>query len=151
LNLAQDLRQRDHGDKAKNRELHFDKYCMLVLLYMFNPTVTSLRAISQASELSKVQKKLGCKRASLGSLSEASRLFDASLLKEIIEELGQQVAPKGRDARLSEINQTITLIDGSLVSAMPSLMHASVLKQTAGSGLLIHMSIELRSNPSHLD
>lgn len=25
-------------DKAGNRELFFDKYCMLVLLYMFNPT-----------------------------------------------------------------------------------------------------------------
>ena len=26
-------------DKAGNRELHFDQYCMLMLLYMFNPVV----------------------------------------------------------------------------------------------------------------
>jgi hypothetical protein len=26
-------------DKANNRELHYDQYCMLVLLYIFNPTV----------------------------------------------------------------------------------------------------------------
>ena len=109
---------------------------MLVLLYMFNPTVTSLRAIAQASELTKVQKKLGCKRAALGSLSEASRLFNADRIKEIIRELGEQAAPVGRDARLSEINQTITLIDGSLVSAMPGLIAASILKQTEGSGLV---------------
>lgn len=94
---------------------------MLALLYMFNPTVTSLRAIAQASELAKVQKKLGCKRTSLGSLSEASRLFDPNRLKEIIQELGEQAAPVGRDARLSQINQTITLIDGTLVSALPNL------------------------------
>ena len=48
-----------------------DQYCMLVLLYLFNPIVSSLRAVQQASELKKVQKKLGCERASLGSLSES--------------------------------------------------------------------------------
>lgn len=57
-------------DKAGNRRLHFDQYCMLILLYLFNPIVTSLRGIQQASELANVQKKLGCPRASLGSLAE---------------------------------------------------------------------------------
>ena len=42
-------------DKAGNRDLHFDQYCMLILLYLFNPVVTSLRAVQQASELDKVQ------------------------------------------------------------------------------------------------
>lgn len=122
-------------DKANNRELHYDQYCMLVLLYMFNPTVTSLRAIAQASELKNVQKKLGCTQTSIGSLSEASRLFDADRLKAIIQELGEQAAPIQRDTRLSQINQTITLIDGSVVSALPSLMQASFLKQTTGKRL----------------
>ena len=34
----------------------------------FNPIVTSLRGIQQAGELKRVQKKLGCPRASLGSM-----------------------------------------------------------------------------------
>ena len=68
-------------DKAGNRELHFDQYCLLILLYLFNPIVTSLRGIQQASELDKVQRKLGCLRASLGSLSEATTVFDAERLK----------------------------------------------------------------------
>ena len=38
-------------DKAGNRKLHFDEYCALILLFMFNPIVSSLRAIQQASEL----------------------------------------------------------------------------------------------------
>jgi hypothetical protein len=50
---------------------------MLLLLFLFNPIVTSLRGVQQASELKKVQKKLGCQRASLGSLSEATSVFDA--------------------------------------------------------------------------
>ena len=47
-------------DKAHNRTLHFDQYCALVLLYLFNPVVVSLRSLQQASELKKVQRKLGC-------------------------------------------------------------------------------------------
>ena len=46
-------------DEAGNRQLHFDQYCLLVLLYLFNPIVSSLRAIRQVSELQKIQKRLG--------------------------------------------------------------------------------------------
>ena len=78
-------------DKAGNRNLHFDQYCMLILLYLFNPVVTSLRAVQQASELDKVQKKLGCSRSSLGSLSESATVFDPQRLKEIISELSEEL------------------------------------------------------------
>ena len=43
-----------------------DEYCLGVLLYMFNPVITSLRDIQQASELRNVQKKLGIKRVRFG-------------------------------------------------------------------------------------
>ena len=36
-------------DTAGNRVLHYDQYCMLLLLYFFNPIVTSLRGLQQAS------------------------------------------------------------------------------------------------------
>jgi len=77
-------------DKANNRELHFDQYCLLILLFLFNPMVDSLRAIQRASELKKVQQRLGCPRTSLGSLSEATQVFDPELLKPIIAQLGEQ-------------------------------------------------------------
>ena len=80
-------------DRAGNRTLHFDQYCCLVLLYMFNPVVSSLRAIQQASELKNVQRKLGCARASLGSLSESSHIFEPQLLEGIIADLGEQLMP----------------------------------------------------------
>jgi hypothetical protein len=47
-----------------NRELYYDQYISLILFYFFNPIVTSLRAISQVSELKKVQKMLGVKKCS---------------------------------------------------------------------------------------
>ena len=80
-------------DRAGNRQLHYDQYCLLILLSLFNPIVSSLRSLQQASELIKVQKRLGCGRASLGSLSEAARVFDPERLKEIIAELGGQLFP----------------------------------------------------------
>ena len=104
-------------DTAGNRELHYDQYCMLILLYLFNPIVTSLRGIQQASELKKVQRKLGCPRASLGSLSEATDVFDAQRLQEVIAELGEQLQPIAADSRLKDIKHTLTLVDGSLISA----------------------------------
>ena len=142
-------------DKADNRTLYFDKYVMLILLYFFNPTVTSLRSIQQASELDKVQKKLGCARASLGSLSEATSVFDSSRLLEIIGELGQQLQPLGRDQRLKDIDQTLTLVDGTLLSALPRMMEASWRKKSDNCGMVkwrLHTHFEVdRYVPTRID
>jgi hypothetical protein len=142
-------------DTANNRKLHYDQYCMLLLLYLFNPIVTSLRGIQQASELKKVQRKLGCPRASLGSLSEASSVFDAQSLKEIIAELGDQLQPLAQDKRLRDIQQTITLVDGSLIAALPKIMEASWRKEDCGSGMVkwrLHTHFELLHGvPTRID
>jgi hypothetical protein len=113
-------------DKAGNRDLHFDEYAMLVLLFLFNPVVSSLRAIQQASELRKVQKMLGCSRASLGSLSESVQVFEPQRLKGIIIELGGQLRPIASDPRLKEVRQVVTLVDGTLLRALPLLMQAAL-------------------------
>jgi hypothetical protein len=120
-------------DKADNRTLHFDQYCLLVLLYLFNPTVVSLRSIQQASELKKVQKKLGCARASLGSLSESSHVFEPHLLQEIIAELGAQLQPIAADARLAEVRHAVTLVDGTLLKALPRIAEAMWLTTRTGT------------------
>jgi DDE family transposase len=113
-------------DKAGNRDLHFDQYCLLVLLFLFNPVVRSLRAIQQASQLRNVQRKLGCLRASLGSLSEAKEVFRPERLKEIIAELGAQLQPIARDPRLKDVRQTLTLVDGTLMKGLPVLVQATL-------------------------
>jgi len=142
-------------DLAGNRSLHYDQYCMLILLYFFNPIVTSLRGIQQASELKNVQRKLGCSRASLGSLSEATSVFDAERLKEIIGELGPQLQPLAQNKRLKDIDQTITLVDGSLIAALPKIMEASWRKENTGSGMVkwrLHTHFEiLRGIPTRID
>ena len=111
-------------DKAGNRTLHFDQYCLLMLLFLFNPVVRSLRAIQQASQLRKVQRKLGCLRVSLGSLSEATDVFEPERLKEIIAELGVQLQPLVHDPRLQDVKHTLTLVDGTLLKGLPLLVQA---------------------------
>ena len=142
-------------DKAGNRNLHFDQYCMLVLLFLFNPVVRSLRAIQQASELRKVQRKLGCQRASLGSLSEATDVFEPELLKEVISELADQLQPISRDPRLKDVQHVLTLVDGTLLKGLPLLVQAAMTDPRAAkhkAKFRLHTQFDLeRGVPIRID
>lgn len=129
-------------DKAGNRLLHYDQYASLILLYFFNPVVTSLRGIQQASQLEKVQRLLGCPRASLGSLSEAARIFDADLLRGIIGELINQLAPISTNTAFDDIKGILTLVDGSLLPALPRLTEAMWLNEE-NRAFKLHTHFEL--------
>lgn len=128
-------------DRAGNRSLHMDQYCSLMLLYLFNPIVTSLRGLQQASELKKVQKKLKCPRTSLGSLSESVAVFDSERLKPIIAALGDKLAPIAKDSRLQDIKHTLTLVDGTVISALPRIAMACFPDAQPGNGGLMNWTL----------
>ena len=111
-------------DRAGNRILHMDQYMTLLLLCMFSPISKSLRAMQQASELKKVQKKLGVPRSSLGSLSEAARVFDSDLLIDIIGELASDIKLVPHSAKLDDIKAILTIVDGTLLKALPKTVDA---------------------------
>ena len=94
-----------------------DEYCLLVLMWMFSPIVTSMRALQQASELDQVRRKLGVGRASLGSLSESVRVFDPEPLKQIAAELADQI-PQPNQGRFDSIGKTMTAVDGSVMDTI---------------------------------
>jgi len=132
--LAMLERMHDVGcarDRAGNRKLHQDQYCLLVLLSLFNPVVRSLRAIQQASRLRKVQKRLGCPRASLGSLSEATEIFDPDRLNAIVGELLAEV-PRARSIAGDAVPQVLTAVDGSVVRTIATLAEAAYLTDKNG-------------------
>src|SRR5208283_1815715 len=110
-------------DRASNRRLFYDQYACLLLLFFFNPVIKSLRGIQQASELDKVQRLFGSERVALGSLSDASRVFDPELLHSIIGQLATQSLPliQGREA---EALRGLTAVDGSLLPALPKMAWA---------------------------
>lgn len=110
-------------DRAHNRKLFCDQYASLLLMYFLNPVLTSLRGIQQASGFQKVQRELKVAKSSLGSLSEASRVFDAELVYPIIRELADQLMPlqKGTEA---EALKALTAVDGTLLPALPKMAWA---------------------------
>jgi hypothetical protein len=110
-------------DRAGNRELFFDQYASLVLLYFFNPVLTSLRGIQHASGFRKVQRELKVSRSSLGSLSEATSVFDAELLRPIIADLAVQLKPVYRGPEAAAL-ENLTAVDGSLLPALPKMVWA---------------------------
>ncbi len=127
-------------DIAGNRKLHMDQYVSLLLLYMFNPICTSLRSIQQASELKKVQKIFGAARASLGSLSEASTVFDSELLKNIIEELSQRLGHVSHIAGLKS-KDILTAVDGTLIEALGRMAWATWRQDR--NGIKVHYQYEI--------
>jgi hypothetical protein len=133
-------------DKAGNRQLFFDDYCALVLLYQFNPLIDSMRMLQVAGELGKVQQTLEIKRFSLGSFSESPAVFEAERLQEIIGELAIQIRPMAVDQRLSQVKYVITLVDGTLLRALPKLMESWCSTKKDGQPLhqwKLHVHLEV--------
>jgi len=141
-------------DRANVRNLHMDEYCLGVLLYMFNPTITSLRGIRQAGELRNVQKKLGTKPASLGSLSESVSVFDPEPLKQIAVDLAAKVPGQSSDD-FSQVKQTITAVDGSVVDTLGRIAELAWVPKKGGDykyAYRLHTQFEvLRGVPNRID
>lgn len=113
-------------DRAGNRNLYLDHYATLMILYYFNPTVTTLRGLQQFTTLEKVQRLCGVQPTSLGALSEAARVFDPAALEPIITELAAQAGrnpwamPSAKEAALAGL----IAVDGSLLPALPRMAWA---------------------------
>ena len=109
-------------DRAGNRRLYMDQYVALLLLYLFNPVCESLRAVQRLSELEKVQKKLGIKRCSLTSLSEAAGIFDSAALRQIVTTLAQETPSVAQANRPPEVKEILTVVDGTVLMALPKVV-----------------------------
>jgi hypothetical protein len=110
-------------DRAGNRQLFYDQYATLLLLYFFNPIVTSLRGLQQTTTLAAVRQRFDVRPTSLGALSEAAHVFDAALLQEVIAALGRRI-PAPAVATERTALQALTAVDGSLLPALPKMTWA---------------------------
>jgi hypothetical protein len=134
LPLLKDLRPAGcERDKAGNRQLHYDEYVTLILFWLFNPLLESMRALQEAVGLEEVAEKLGVKRFSLGSFSESVRVFDPEQLKPLIQQLAGELHPVGRDPRLGDFPQVLTAVDGTVLNALSTVAAAWWMKFSDGS------------------
>jgi hypothetical protein len=145
-------------DRAGNRELFFDDYVKLVLLYVWNPLIQSVHDLQQAAMLPRVAKTLGVKRFSAGSFSESVRVFDPEQLKPVIAELASQLKPYAKDPRLADLKHVVTLVDGTVLRGLARLVKAAVGRDARyntardGTGLYgwrLHTQLDLDSFTPH--
>lgn len=113
-------------DTAGNRKLFFDDYVKLVLLYMWNPLIGSLRILQQVVEMPRVIKALGIRRFSLGSFSEAPAIFEPQLLKQVIDELAGELRPLSQNPKLADVKRAVTLADSTVLKGLAGLARAAV-------------------------
>ncbi len=143
-------------DKAGNRELHFDEYVTLVLLWLFNPMLDSVRALQKAGELDKVSEQLGVKRFSPSSFSESVRVFDPDKLKGVVQQLvgelqGQgQFKPVNADPRLKQhlAGKSLVMADGTVLDAIATVAQATWLRfqdGTAKHAWKLHLQLDFDS------
>jgi hypothetical protein len=128
-------------DKAGNRLLKMSDYCASVMLYLWNPSINSIRMLQEALGLDHVAKALDVRRFSLGSFSESSALFDPSHLKKIIDELAGELLPLSKDPRLSELKHALTLVDSTVLEGLCRLANAACEQtryRTAADGHPLH-------------
>jgi hypothetical protein len=114
-------------DKAGNRALHFDDYVLLILLYLFNPLIDSMRTLQKVADLPEVQKRLGIKRFSLGSFSESCRVFDPAMLQQVVKQLAGELRPVDRHELLRQLPGKLTLVDSTVMRTLCTVAEAMFL------------------------
>jgi hypothetical protein len=114
-------------DRAGNRDLHFDDYVLLILLYLFNPLIDSMRTLQQVADLPEAQERLGIKRFSLGSFSESCRVFEPAMLRQVVEQLAKGLRPVERPELLRQLPGTLTLVDSTVIQTLCTVAEAMFL------------------------
>jgi IS4 transposase len=126
----------------RNRKLFYDEYAMGLLFYFLNPALNSLRGLQIATGFEKVQKALGLRRMSLGAMSESVRVFDPGLLEEVFERRAAEASERAVDPRLKDLRQVLTVVDGTILPALPRMAWAVWLRDT-DRGAKAHVQFEV--------
>ena len=140
----------DGQDKARNRRLFFDQYVSLLLLYFFNPILTSLNGLQQMTRLAEVREFIGGGPFSLGTLSAAQHAFDPALLEGLFNELVERIAPIDPPKEWEALKKLVA-VDGSLLPGLPRMTWA-LWQDKQHRAAKMHVQFEvLRGIPIHVD
>jgi hypothetical protein len=115
------------------RSLQIADYLSLFLLGVFNPVITSMRGLCQASQLQRVQAEVCRQAVSKSSFSEAQAVVDPALLKSVYDTLVLEVAQRRPKAAPGDnpYLPVMQIVDSSLWYALPR-MHWAIWRQQHG-------------------
>lgn len=133
VHLLEKHLRRLHGHyQHGNRVLFFDQLVSAYLLAFFNPSVHTLRTLSDFSQVPAVQEQLTLRKLCRSTVSDANALMDPRLLEGLITELQARVPDlKHRDTELSRLLEQIRVVDGSFFAAAADIAFA--FKDSGGS------------------
>jgi hypothetical protein len=84
---------------------------------------------------------------SLGSLSEATDVFEPERLREIVLELGDRAATIGNRAQLKEVQHLLTAVDGTVMKTLSRVAEAAYMTAPSNGrpiyGWRLHMQFEV--------
>jgi hypothetical protein len=139
---------REKRPGGPERLLLEEDYFSLMLFGLFNPVLDSMRGLCAASHLNRVQEDVCSRPVSLGSFSEAQRVFDPELLKQVFLELAGEIPTSWGDARLAHLADKLKLVDGTLLPALPR-MHWALWLNDQNRAAKLHLKFTvLRQAPS---
>ena len=104
------------------RKLAAPDYLSLFLFGLLNPVTQTLRGLSAASELARVQEEVCGGRVPRATFSDAQQVLDPALLEKVFADLSAQIPPAPHDARLGQWQWLAH--DGSLFAALPRMSWA---------------------------
>lgn len=130
----------------QRRKNSYLDYLSTFLFAMMNPTLKTLRALSHASQLERVQREVSGGHISLGSFSEAQHLLEPELLERLLGDLVDQAGSKPGGSQVPPSWEGWFARDSSLFAALPRMSWALYGGGQAGAlnnALRLHLSLHV--------
>jgi hypothetical protein len=133
--------------ESPHRELSAADYLSLFLFGLLNPVVQTLRGLSQASQLERVQREVCAREVPRSTFSEAQHVLDPVLLEKVFTELSARLPQVGQDARDDQWQWLAR--DSSLFRALPRMawaLYGGGKKGSPNRAVRLHLSLHVRDD-----
>lgn len=127
------------------RKNSYVDYLSTFLFALFNPALRTVRALSAASQLPRVQCEVSGGSISLGSFSEAQHLLEPLLLQQVFGDLAAQVGSEP-PSDVRQAWQGWFARDSSLFAALPRMswaLYGGGRAGAANNAVRLHLSLHL--------
>jgi hypothetical protein len=123
------------------RQLTQEACFSLFLFRLFNPALTSMRGLCAATHFKKMR-EVCAQPVAPSSFSEAQPLFGPEILAQVVGDLAAQAKDLVQfgDAQVRQAVQALTIVDGTLLRALPRMAWAPLDSQRCAIRLHLHFS-----------
>ena len=127
------------------RILHAVDYFTMMLFAMYNPIVSTMRGLCQATHYGKVSEQISSAPVSISMFSDAQKVFTPELLDDVFASLLEHM-PAGKAPReLARIKETLVMVDGTLFHTLKR-MGWTEKGDRSRRGAKLHVQLDLRRN-----